>query len=130
MQNPELELQYKSCYARILDAKRRFLEAATRYYDLSQSSSSGSTSDGPKVGTSIALLGRLFHASQGAPDHPTLPVHPCRSNIALLAPISRAQPGARISQAVGDQGCQNPVSARREAGHAARRSGRQTWIRR
>lgn len=31
-----LELQYKTCYARILDAKRRFLEAATRYYDLSQ----------------------------------------------------------------------------------------------
>ncbi|KAK9863293.1 hypothetical protein WJX84_010863 [Apatococcus fuscideae] len=34
--NQELELQYKTCYARILDAKRRFLEAATRYYDLSQ----------------------------------------------------------------------------------------------
>ena len=53
MQNPELELQYKSCYARILDAKRRFLEAATRYYDLSQSSSSSSTSDSPKVGPSL-----------------------------------------------------------------------------
>ena len=53
MQNPELELQYKSCYARILDAKRRFLEAATRYYDLSQSSSSSSTSDGTKVGPSM-----------------------------------------------------------------------------
>ena len=47
MQNPELELQYKSCYARILDAKRRFLEAATRYYDLSQSSSSAA--DGPQA---------------------------------------------------------------------------------
>ena len=47
MQNPELELQYKSCYARILDAKRRFLEAATRYYDLSQSSSSAS--NGPQA---------------------------------------------------------------------------------
>lgn len=46
-QNPELELQYKSCYARILDAKRRFLEAATRYYDLSQSSSGAA--DAPKV---------------------------------------------------------------------------------
>lgn len=32
----ELELQYKTCYARILDSKRRFLEAATRYYELSQ----------------------------------------------------------------------------------------------
>ncbi|EIE27709.1 hypothetical protein COCSUDRAFT_45959 [Coccomyxa subellipsoidea C-169] len=45
----ELELKYKSCYARILDAKRRFLEAATRYYDLSQVSSSD-TDAGIKVG--------------------------------------------------------------------------------
>ena len=36
VQDQVLELQYKTCYARILDAKRRFLEAATRYYDLSQ----------------------------------------------------------------------------------------------
>lgn len=36
LQNEALELQYKTCYARILDAKRRFLEAATRYYELSQ----------------------------------------------------------------------------------------------
>jgi COP9 signalosome complex subunit 4 len=36
VQNEELELQYKTCYARILDSKRRFLEAATRYYELSQ----------------------------------------------------------------------------------------------
>ena len=59
MQNPELELQYKSCYARILDAKRRFLEAATRYYDLSQSSSSR-TSDGPKVGYLLPCSSSLF----------------------------------------------------------------------
>ena len=32
----ELRLQHKVCYARILDAKRKFLEAATRYYQLSQ----------------------------------------------------------------------------------------------
>jgi len=31
-----LKLQHKVCYARILDAKRKFLEAATRYYQLSQ----------------------------------------------------------------------------------------------
>jgi COP9 signalosome complex subunit 4 len=36
VKNEELELQYKTCYARILDSKRRFLEAATRYYELSQ----------------------------------------------------------------------------------------------
>jgi len=34
--NEELELQYKGCYARLLDSKRRFLEAATRYFELSQ----------------------------------------------------------------------------------------------
>ncbi|XP_074272298.1 COP9 signalosome complex subunit 4 [Silene latifolia] len=31
-----LNLQYKLCYARILDMKRKFLEAALRYYDISQ----------------------------------------------------------------------------------------------
>lgn len=31
-----LSLQYKVCYARILDLKRKFLEAALRYYDISQ----------------------------------------------------------------------------------------------
>jgi len=36
-----VELQYKACYARILDSKRRFLEAAQRYYELSQITSSG-----------------------------------------------------------------------------------------
>ena len=32
-----LKLRYQVCYARILDAKRKFLEAAVRYHDLSQS---------------------------------------------------------------------------------------------
>ena len=36
LQSRALEMQYKSSYVRILDAKRRFLEAATSYYDLSQ----------------------------------------------------------------------------------------------
>ncbi|XP_062216515.1 COP9 signalosome complex subunit 4-like [Phragmites australis] len=31
-----LNLQYKVCYARILDLKRKFLEAAIRYYNISQ----------------------------------------------------------------------------------------------
>ncbi|KAK1268009.1 COP9 signalosome complex subunit 4 [Acorus gramineus] len=34
--NEVLNLQYKVCYARILDLKRKFLEAALRYYDISQ----------------------------------------------------------------------------------------------
>ena len=36
LQIEELELQYKTCYARILDSKRRFLEAALRYVFVSQ----------------------------------------------------------------------------------------------
>ena len=39
-----LLLLYKSCYARILDRKRKFLEAATRYHEISRHSPS---SDGP-----------------------------------------------------------------------------------
>lgn len=35
-QDEVLNLQYKACYARILDLKRKFLEAALRYYDISQ----------------------------------------------------------------------------------------------
>ncbi|KAL0693096.1 hypothetical protein Bca4012_060276 [Brassica carinata] len=35
-QNEVLNLQYKVCYARILDMKRKFLEAALRYYAISQ----------------------------------------------------------------------------------------------
>lgn len=35
-QNRELQLQYKVCHARILDSKRKFLDAAHKYYDLSQ----------------------------------------------------------------------------------------------
>ena len=36
LQNEELELMYKTCYARILDSKRRFIQAATQFYELSQ----------------------------------------------------------------------------------------------
>ena len=43
LQDVGLELKYKTSYARILDAKRRFLEAATRYYELSQSSGTAGT---------------------------------------------------------------------------------------
>lgn len=34
--SPVLECQYNTCYARILDSKRRFAEASMRYYDISQ----------------------------------------------------------------------------------------------
>eukprot|EP01087_Luapelamoeba_hula_P000456 TRINITY_DN1033_c0_g1_i1.p1 TRINITY_DN1033_c0_g1~~TRINITY_DN1033_c0_g1_i1.p1 ORF type:complete len:391 (-),score=101.83 TRINITY_DN1033_c0_g1_i1:33-1205(-) len=34
--DPVLQLRYKVCFARILDFKRKFIEAAGRYYELSQ----------------------------------------------------------------------------------------------
>lgn len=37
MQNMVLKLRYQVSYARILDAKRKFLDASHRYYELSQS---------------------------------------------------------------------------------------------
>ncbi|XP_073357104.1 COP9 signalosome complex subunit 4-like isoform X2 [Aegilops tauschii subsp. strangulata] len=43
-----LNLQYKVCYVRILDLKRKFLEAALRYYGISQILSNA------KLGTSKA----------------------------------------------------------------------------
>ncbi len=65
-QSRALEMQYKSSYVRILDAKRRFLEAATSYYDLSQAQQ-------PAEGE--APLARVFKTSQSncqpSPlDHP------------------------------------------------------------
>lgn len=63
-QDQVLELQYKTCYARILDAKRRFLEAATRYYDLSQIESL--EINGQKVSALLQQLPRLVAALQSA----------------------------------------------------------------
>lgn len=40
-----LDLQFKTCYARILDAKRKFLEAARYYYSLSQAVGQGVEDD-------------------------------------------------------------------------------------
>lgn len=34
--NPTLILRFKTCYARVLDAERKFLEASLRYMELSQ----------------------------------------------------------------------------------------------
>lgn len=63
-QDQVLELQYKTCYARILDAKRRFLEAATRYYDLSQIESL--EINGQKVSALLQQMPRLVAALQSA----------------------------------------------------------------
>jgi hypothetical protein len=42
---PDLVIKYQACYARIADSKRRFLDAAMKYYELSQTpSAAGCTS--------------------------------------------------------------------------------------
>jgi len=36
VKDPVLQLRYKVCFAKIMDSKRRFIEASMRYYELSQ----------------------------------------------------------------------------------------------
>ena len=56
-----MELQYKSCYARILDAKMKFTEASLRYYELSQTELGRDLGDG-KVVTESDLAASLTSA--------------------------------------------------------------------
>lgn len=60
-QEDSLELQYKTCYARILDAKQRFVEAALRYYELSQVELGKPLGAGKRVGEAD-LAGALTNA--------------------------------------------------------------------
>ena len=64
-----LKLQHKVCYARILDAKRKFLEAASRYYSLSQLTSTAA------VKVSVACRAHTLAARTHAPEaHTPLPL--------------------------------------------------------
>jgi COP9 signalosome complex subunit 4 len=67
--NPEehlaLILRYKSTYARVLDSNRKFLQAASRYYDLSQSS--GELIQQEDL---LAMLGRAATCAVLAPSGP------------------------------------------------------------
>lgn len=67
--NPEehmtLILRYKSTYARVLDSNRKFLQAASRYHDLSQSSS-----DLIRAEDLLGMLGRAATCAILAPSGP------------------------------------------------------------
>lgn len=69
IKNPEehvsLILRYKSTYARILDANRKFLQAAQRYHDLSQSST-----DAIDAEDLLQMLGRAATCAILAPESP------------------------------------------------------------
>ena len=60
-----LILRYKSTYARVLDSNRKFLQAASRYYDLSQSSG-----DLIQEEDLLAMLGRAATCAVLAPSGP------------------------------------------------------------
>ena len=67
--NPEehmgLILRYKSTYARVLDANRKFLQAAQRYHDLSQS-----LTDQIDADDLLQMLGRAATCAILAPESP------------------------------------------------------------
>jgi len=54
--DPMLQLRYKVCFARILDSKRKFLEAAGRYYELSQIVGEQERMDALKFAVTCAIL--------------------------------------------------------------------------
>jgi len=60
-----LILRYKSTYARVLDANRKFLQAASRYHDLSQSSTDLIDAD-----DLLQMLGRAATCAILAPSGP------------------------------------------------------------
>eukprot|EP00566_Odontella_aurita_P011855 CAMPEP_0113579290 /NCGR_PEP_ID=MMETSP0015_2-20120614/29990_1 /TAXON_ID=2838 /ORGANISM="Odontella" /LENGTH=389 /DNA_ID=CAMNT_0000483261 /DNA_START=182 /DNA_END=1348 /DNA_ORIENTATION=+ /assembly_acc=CAM_ASM_000160 len=64
-QNMALILRYKSTYARVLDANRKFLPAASRYHDLSQARSDMIDSD-----DLLNMLGRAATCAILAPSGP------------------------------------------------------------
>lgn len=64
-ENMALILRYKSTYARVLDSNRKFLQAASRYHDLSQSSS-----DLIRAEDLLAMLGRAATCAILAPSGP------------------------------------------------------------
>lgn len=71
---PRLRLQHKVCYARILDAKRKFLEAATRFYQLSQLQNRNFGSYTVKEEELTTALGMAMTCSILAPAGPQVQV--------------------------------------------------------
>lgn len=53
---PNLHMRYKVCFARIMDYKRRFLEASSRYYELSQIVGERERLDALKCAVTCAIL--------------------------------------------------------------------------
>eukprot|EP00005_Dracoamoeba_jomungandri_P004335 CAMPEP_0174258864 /NCGR_PEP_ID=MMETSP0439-20130205/7782_1 /TAXON_ID=0 /ORGANISM="Stereomyxa ramosa, Strain Chinc5" /LENGTH=392 /DNA_ID=CAMNT_0015342535 /DNA_START=31 /DNA_END=1209 /DNA_ORIENTATION=+ len=56
--DPTLNLRYKVCFARILDYKLKFIEAAMRYYELSQLVASNERMDALEAAVTCAILAK------------------------------------------------------------------------
>lgn len=54
--DPILQMRYKVCFARIMDYKRRFIEASMRYYELSQIVGDNERMDALKCAVTCAIL--------------------------------------------------------------------------
>ncbi|KAL6069511.1 COP9 signalosome complex subunit 4 [Balamuthia mandrillaris] len=54
--DPVLQLRYKVCFARLLDHKRKFIEASLRYYELSQILGEKERMDALKAAVTCAIL--------------------------------------------------------------------------
>ncbi len=86
--SPMLTLQHKVCYARILDSKRKFLEAATRFYQLSHTVTR--VGDGFEV-SEEDLMGSLRMAATNAI---LAPAGPARSR--LLGTLMKDERSQRL----------------------------------
>jgi len=58
VKDPLLILRFKSCFARILDYKRKFLEASVKYYDLSQIVGEAERLEALKFAVQCAILAK------------------------------------------------------------------------
>jgi len=56
VKDPVLQLRYKVCFAKIMDSKRKFIEASMRYYELSQIVGEGERMDALSFAVTCAIL--------------------------------------------------------------------------
>ena len=84
-----LMLQHKVCYARILDSKRKFLEAATRYYQLAH------TATKLADGTLVAEADLVYSLQMAATCAILAPAGPARTR--LLGTLMKDERSSKLS---------------------------------
>ena len=115
----ELRLQHKVCYARILDAKRKFLEAGTRFYQLSTLATK-SLGEGKQVGADSLLPYATRPAITRARLSPRLPMY--RSTRPSSSPRSRTRSRAPSSRRRGRSARASSACCTRTSAHPRHRA--------